>query len=218
MAEKLIVFDCDSTLSAIEGVDEMARLRGDDTFREVKALTDRAMNGEIALADIFSHRMDLIRPDRAICAEVGRLYLENIEPTAVATLAALRAAGWEIAILSGGFAPAIAPFAAHLGITRLEAVPLFFAADGSYAGFGADYPTTRNGGKPEVLQYLKQELVPAQMVMVGDGVSDLETSPVVDLFVGYGGYAARPAVREKAPHFIFKLEELLKILAIKATQ
>ena len=34
--------------------------------------------------------------------------------------------------------------------------------------------------------------------MVGDGVSDLETRPSVDLFVGYGGYAARERVRREA--------------------
>ena len=36
---KLIVFDCDSTLSSIEGIDELARLRGEETFAEIEALT-----------------------------------------------------------------------------------------------------------------------------------------------------------------------------------
>ena len=45
--KKLIAFDCDSTLSAIEGVDELARLAGDDVFRQVEDLTNQAMNGEI---------------------------------------------------------------------------------------------------------------------------------------------------------------------------
>jgi len=214
MAAKLIVFDCDSTLSAIEGVDELARLRGEETFREVKALTDKAMNGEIAINDVFGARLNVIRPTRAMCAQIGQLYLETIEPTAKAIIAALRASGWEVAILSGGFAPCIVPLAQELGVTRIEAVPLFFNADGTYAGFGEDYPTTRNGGKPEVIIRLKHELSPAKTIMVGDGVSDLETLGEVDTFVGYGGYAARPAVKDKAPHFVMKLADLLEIAAI----
>ena len=41
---KLIVFDCDSTLSSIEGIDELARLAGPSAFKEVEALTHAAMN------------------------------------------------------------------------------------------------------------------------------------------------------------------------------
>jgi phosphoserine phosphatase len=48
--------------------------------------------------------------------------------------------------------------------------------------------------------------------MVGDGVSDLETQPVVDLFVGYGGYVARERVRREARAFITRLSELPALL------
>jgi phosphoserine phosphatase len=51
---KLIVFDCDSTLSKIEGIDELARLRGEKTFSEIEALTNAAMNGEVAIDEIFA--------------------------------------------------------------------------------------------------------------------------------------------------------------------
>src|ERR1039457_31925 len=38
---KLICFDCDSALSSLEGIDELARLRGAEVFAHVEALTDR---------------------------------------------------------------------------------------------------------------------------------------------------------------------------------
>jgi phosphoserine phosphatase len=41
--------------------------------------------------------------------------------------------------------------------------------------------------------------------MVGDGVSDLETRPVVDLFIGYGGFAARERVMREAAAFVVSL-------------
>ena len=52
------------------------------------------------------------------------------------------------------------------------------------------------------------------IVMVGDGVSDLETMPVVDLFVGFGRYTARAPVRVAAGNFILSLNELLPLLKL----
>jgi phosphoserine phosphatase len=63
-----------------------------------------------------------------------------------------------------------------------------------------------------VLRRLKAELAPSRIVMVGDGVSDLETLPEVDLFVGYGGVITREKVRAGAPHFITRMEALPSIL------
>ena len=99
----------------------------------------------------------------------------------------MKADGWTPIILSGGFAPLIRPLADALGIAHVEAVPLHFHPDGSYAGYGEDYPTTRNGGKPEVIREWKQAMLPEVVVMMGDGISDLEAKPEVDLFIGFGG-------------------------------
>jgi phosphoserine phosphatase len=111
-------------------------------------------------------------------------------------------------IISGGFRGAN-----RLGIERIEAVDLFFdPATGGYKGFDEAYPTTRSGGKPEVVRRLRAELSPSRVVMVGDGVSDLETKPVVDLFVGFGGYVERARVRAEAPAFVRSLEELPPLL------
>jgi len=120
--------------------------------------------------------------------------------------------GWTPIIISGGFRPLIVPLAAYLGIERIEAVDIFFKADGSYEGYDTAYPTTRSGGKPEIVAALRRELLPAQFVMVGDGVSDLETKPVVDRFVGFGRYTPREKVKAGAHDYIFSLDALLTLL------
>jgi phosphoserine phosphatase len=209
---KVAFFDCDSTLSAIEGVDELARLRGPDVFAEVEALTNAAMNGEIPIQDVFARRLDIIQPSLSVCTAVAQAYIQRIEPHCLETLNILRQNGWTLVILSGGFLPVIEPFAKFLNISAIEAVPLDFHADGSYAGFDPSYPTTRNGGKPEVIEKWKQRTNPQKVIMVGDGVSDLETASVVDLFIGYGGVVARSHVQEAAPVFIHSLAELPGIL------
>lgn len=175
-------------------------------------MTAAAMEGKIAVEEIFARRLAVIRPDRAAVEAVGRRYIEQVEPTAAVTIAALRTTGWTPLILSGGFRQAIRPLAALLGITRIEAVDLFFTATGDFAGYDEKFPTTRSGGKPERIRELKRELAPVRVVMVGDGVSDLETKPVADLFVGFGRYAERARVKAGAHAFINSLAELPALL------
>jgi phosphoserine phosphatase len=209
---KLAIFDCDSTLSAIEGIDELARARGPEVFGEVEAMTREAMEGKIAVEDVFARRLAIIRPPRADVEAVGRLYIEQIEPTARETIAQLKVAGWTPMIISGGFRQAIRPLADHLGIARIEAVDLYFETNGSYAGFDTQFPSTRSGGKPVCIASLKRELSPARVVMVGDGVSDLETIGLVDLFVGFGRYTERARVMAGAHAFIYSLADLPDLL------
>lgn len=210
---KLIIFDCDSTLSALEGVDELARLRGPEVHQRVEAMTNDAMDGRIPVEAVFAGRLEIIRPRRIDLEEVGRRYIETVEPEAIRVLAILRRAGWEPVILSGGFSQAIRPLADHLKINRVEAVELYFGADGSYQGFDTAYPTTRSGGKPEVVARLRSEYHPERIVMIGDGVSDLETKPVVDLFVGFGRYVRRARVAAEADHYIESLADLPALLS-----
>jgi phosphoserine phosphatase len=193
---KLLFIDCDSTLSTIEGIDELARAKGDEVFARVVALTEAAMNGEIAIGEVFPRRMEMIGPDRGVCEKVADLYVTTAVFGAVELIEHVKRAGWTPVILSGGFAPLIQPLARVLGIDHVEAVPLFFEVDGSYRGYGRDYPTTRNLGKNQVIREWKDALLPERVVMIGDGVSDLETKPDVDVFIGFGGVVERALVKD----------------------
>lgn len=175
-------------------------------------MTNEAMDGKIPVEAVFGRRLEIILPEARHVAEVGQRYIDTIEPDAKAVIDTARAAGWTPLIISGGFRQAIRPLADFLGIDRVEAVDLFFDAEGRYHGFDESYPTTRSGGKPEVVNRLRRELTPARVVMIGDGVSDLETKPVVDLFVGFGRYMAREKVRREAAAFITRLVDLPAIL------
>jgi phosphoserine phosphatase len=211
---KLIFLDCDSTLSGIEGIDELARTRGAEVYDKVVALTNAAMNGEVPLDEVFTRRMNIIRPDKAACDIVASRYVETITPGALELISELKQSGWLPVILSGGFAPLIAPLASKLGIVHVEAVPLYFAADGEYAGYGDTYPTTRNGGKNAVIREWQQALLPERVAMMGDGVSDLETQPDVDVFIGFGGVVVRQNVRDKAAYWIDNMTEVKAIMHI----
>ena len=204
---KLFFIDCDSTLSTIEGIDELARGKGDDVFAQVVALTNAAMNGEIPISEVFPRRMEMIRPDRKLCDDVATHYLATIVLGAAEMVREMKQDGWLPIILSGGFAPLIQPLASHLGIDYVEAVPLYFHDDGSYMGYGTDYPTTRNLGKNEVIREWKKALLPECVIMMGDGVSDLETRPDVDVFIGFGGVVARSKVAEGCDYWLTDMSD-----------
>jgi phosphoserine phosphatase len=208
---KLAFMDCDSTLSTIEGIDELGRARGPEVFKLVEHLTHQAMNGEVPISEVFGRRMEIIRPDRATADAVARLYVDTIVPGAPEMIARLKAEGWTPVILSGGFEPLIRPLATALGVDYVEAVPLHFDASGDYAGYGEDYPTTRNGGKPEIIREWKQAILPAAVLMIGDGISDLEAKGEVDLFIGFGGVVSRPAVEKGADIWINGMSEFANV-------
>ena len=204
---KLFFIDCDSTLSTIEGIDELARARGNEVFERVVALTHEAMNGSVPISEVFSRRMEMIRPDRVLCDQIAELYVATVVPGVLKMIRELKADGWLPVILSGGFAPLIQPLASVLGIAHVEAVPIYFNEDGSYQGYGEGYPTTRNLGKNEVIREWKQAMLPERVVMMGDGVSDLETQPDVDLFIGFGGVVVRPRVQNDCDHWLAHINE-----------
>lgn len=211
---KLFFIDCDSTLSTIEGIDELARAKGDDIFQRVVDLTHMAMNGEIPISDVFFRRMDMIRPDKELCDEIAARYIETMVPGVRGFIDRLKAAGWTPVVLSGGFAPLIKPLAKKLGISHVEAVPLYLNEDGSYRGYGEDYPTTRNLGKNEVIREWKAAMLPTAVVMMGDGMSDLETKPDVDLFVGFGGVVPRPRVKDGCDEWILEMNETDRLFEV----
>jgi phosphoserine phosphatase len=83
----LIFFDCDSTLSAIEGIDELARFKGKEL--RVGVLTEKAMNGDLDLSEVYGKRLQAIRPTRGQLKAIEERYWETIVPDAEAVIAAL---------------------------------------------------------------------------------------------------------------------------------
>jgi phosphoserine phosphatase len=210
---RTFLFDCDSTLSKVEGIDEIARGR-----KEVLELTRAAMDGTVPLDEVYGRRLELVRPARADLDRVARLYVEQATEDALPTFTALHRLGKIVHIVSGGLRRALEPLAHHLGVapSRLHCVDVRFDPSGAYAGFDTKSPLARSGGKAEVARRLVLE-GGRPAVLVGDGITDLEAKDEVDLFVGYGGVHDRERVRRKSPVFI-RCESLAPVLAICLTE
>lgn len=212
-----IWFDCDSTLTAIEGVDELLQFVPAALRQDIAQLTKRAMEGSLPLAEVYETRLRLLAPRREQLTAIGELYVRRLVPDAALVVAALRHLGKVVGIVSGGLQIPVHRLAAELGIDRAHAhaVPLLFDADGGYQDFDRTSPLWRNGGKVELMRSLPAQARPA--AFVGDGVTDLETKGTVELFVGYGGVAVRSAVQAGADAW-FATPSVAPLLAIVLTE
>lgn len=196
----IVCFDCDSTLSRVEGIDELARRAGVE--HEVAPLTAAAMAGDLALDAVYGRRLALVQPDRAAVEWLAGLYVEQMVPGGGETVAGLRGAGMDVHIVSGGLRQAILPLAARLGVPseNIHAVDVVFASDGSYADFDRTSPLARPGGKAEVCRLLAA--AGKSVALVGDGATDIEARAGGAYIVGFGGVVVRETVKSGADIFV----------------
>ena len=199
MSFDVICFDCDSTLSKIEGIDELARRVG--LGDEMSRLTDAAMNGVLLLEAVYEQRLSLIRPDRHSIDWLADLYIEQIVDGVKDVFEALTAPGKELHIISGGLRQAILPLARVLGLpeAQVHAVDIYFNADGSYRDYDQNSPLARTGGKAEICRRLLK--AQSSLVMIGDGKTDMEAKQAGAVVIGFGGVVDRPIVREQADFY-----------------
>lgn len=208
-----VVLDVDSTLSAIEGIDWLARRRGTEVEARVVELTERAMRGEIPLDAVYGERLGLVRPSREEIRALGQAYVDEIAPGAVDAIARLRQAGRRVVLVSGGLLEAIHPLARHLGVPLgdVNAVSIRFGPNGDYDGFDAASPLATAEGKRAVVEALG---LPRPVIAVGDGATDLAMRPAVDAFAAFTGFARREAVVAGADCIFTSFDQLAeRILA-----
>ena len=170
MSFEIVCFDCDSTLSKIEGIDELARRVG--LGEELAKLTDAAMNGDVALEEIYGKRLELIKPNRAAIDWVADFYIAELVEGVADVFAELQKQNKTVHIISGGLLPAILPLAKLLNVPteNVHAVDMYFTENGDYLGYEINSPLAKNGGKAAIIKSLQS----TSLVMIGDGKTDLE--------------------------------------------
>ena len=67
-----IIFDVDSTLSGVEGIDWLAAQRGPEIEAWSAALTEKAMEGEIPIEAVYGERMRIVKPTCPRSSSSGR--------------------------------------------------------------------------------------------------------------------------------------------------
>lgn len=209
---RLICFDMDSTLIQTEVIDELAMRAG--VGDKVKAITERAMRGEIDFRESFKERVALLKGlDESVMREIA----ENLPITEGADrlMYVLKKYGMKIAILSGGFTYFGEYLQKRWGIDFVYANELEIDANGKLTG---NYVGEIVDGKrkAELLRLIAQveKVDIAQTIAVGDGANDLPMLSEAGLGIAFH---AKPRVAANAEQSIntIGLDGVLYFLGFK---
>jgi phosphoserine phosphatase len=196
--EHIVLFDIDSTLVSIEGLDHLAQKKG--VGENVVELTKRSMNGEIPVEQAMQEKMKLIAPSEEDMKQLSREYLAHMVADAKEVIHELKQAGIRVGILTGNFYPAVIPIAEHLGIDlqNVFANNIEFNPDGSYKGYKENNALMHSEGKAKVIENLRRKN--RHITHIGDSKGDLDAG--ADRFIGFGGVVVRDAVLKEAAYYI----------------
>ncbi len=206
----LLVTDMDSTLITIECIDEIADMVG--VKPEVAQITASAMRGEIDFAESLTRRVALLKGLEQ--ESLQRVYDERLRlsPGADRMLAALKAHGIRILLVSGGFT---------FFTERLkQGLDLDFTASNTLEITNGKLTGRVLGkildarGKADALHRVRAQLGLSreQVIGMGDGANDLAMLAQAGISIAYH---AKPVVREKTTYSInySGLDALLNLLA-----
>ncbi len=195
-----IVFDCDGTMSHIEGIDELANDNG--VGEQVRKLTATAMGLSGLNPQLYSQRLNLVLPSFQQVLSLAQRYFQHISPDLPAVLAVLKAFNKHIYIVSAGISLAVTGFGELLDIKHenIFAVDVFFDEKGQYVNFDHQSPLIHTQGKRQIVEKIKKRH--ERIAFIGDGLNDLSVKDLVTRFIGYGGAFYRKNIEENCQFYI----------------
>jgi phosphoserine phosphatase len=191
--KRLLLADMDSTMIHQECIDELGVVAG--VGDRIKAVTARAMRGELDFEEALRERVGLLKGlDASVIAQLLRERITFMEGGKT-LLATMKANGAYAALVSGGFTSFTGPVATQLGFNENRANTLL-ESGGKLTG---------EVGQPILGQEAKRQalfevaalhgLEPRDAIAVGDGANDLAMLSEAGLGVALH---AKPHVQESS--------------------
>jgi phosphoserine phosphatase len=191
--KKLLIADMDSTIIGCECLDELADMA--QLKPQIAAITERAMNGEIAFEPALRERVGLLK---GLALEaLDRTYAERVKinPGAKALVATMKKNGARTCLVSGGFTFFTSRVAKDAGFDDQQANILL--DDGKRLTGEVKEPILGREAKLAAIkdEVVKLNIAAADALAVGDGANDLGMIEYAGLGVAYH---AKPIVAEAA--------------------
>lgn len=224
-----LVFDFDSTLIANETLDILAELVCSERRevghtdadlahipKEIAAITDMGMNGEIDLRESFARRFALLQPTRAQIAKLADMLATQLAPSVAANIEFFKTHAEQIYVVSGSFRESVLPTTRMLGIADNHVFGNVILYDEHDVAVGVDprIPTSHSGGKADVIAAIRATTpnLALPILMIGDGMSDANAKKpgvAADLFFAYTEVVSRPAVVALADRVCSSLQDVI---------
>lgn len=190
----LLVADMESTMVAFEALEEIAAFL--NIRDKIKAITDRAMNGELDFRAALAERTALLKgvPERAL-AEVFEGMKSTVNPGARDLVATMKAHGARCVLVTGGFTYFAEWVAREIGFDACHANPLEIE-DGKISGRLVEPVLGPDAKLGYLHRYCKDPgISPADAMTIGDGANDIPMLLAAQEAGGLGvGYRPKPAI------------------------
>ncbi|QOJ19691.1 MAG: phosphoserine phosphatase SerB [Gammaproteobacteria bacterium] len=194
---RLIAMDMDSTLLAIESIDEIADMQ--QIKPQVAAITLQTMRGEISFEESLTQRTALLRGLHQDALQ--QVYDERVKlsPGAERMLQLAKRSGLKTMVISGGFTFFTERIKTKLGFDYAAANVLEIE-DNRLTGKVVGDIIGRQG-KAHVLRQVCDELGlrREQVIAIGDGANDLDMLTAAGVGIAYH---AKPIVKQQATYSI----------------
>jgi phosphoserine phosphatase len=212
--KRLIFMDADMTFIQCEMINDMSRLAGNEA--EVTKITQRAMDGELKFDEALRMRVALLKGVRL--SDLERLILNIPYTPGVERLVfILKTLGYKIGIVSGGFTRVIDHIKQRFNLDYGFANTLE-VKNGELTGrILGDILDGHQKGVILREVALKENILPEQVIAVGDGANDLEMLSSASLGVAFN---AKRYLSERAAGSLSlpNLDALLYFLGISKTE
>ncbi|MCB1052040.1 MAG: HAD-IB family phosphatase [Acidobacteria bacterium] len=210
---RALVFDFDSTLIAVESLEEILAPKLDrDLKAQLEEITRLGMNGQLDFRSSLAQRLALVQPQRWEVEAFGRIAFNHLAPGAEDLIQRVLRRGIQVWIISGGLLESILPLASHLGIPadQVLAVQCEWSESGQFLGL-PDRPQQYE--KVLAFQSVADRIL-RPVWAIGDGFTDyqLYAQACVDRFYAFTAFQNRPFITKHQVPTVGSMNQLDRLI------